>query len=136
MINPISETSSYFTFLALPSEIDHVAADRSHSISIRYGKRYHIVNDKRDFLAHDWTHWRFLQMGPRAHTGVFKICASMNHCTLNQPNEVVQAGDKFLIFDEQGNYWNHREAFLTGFPYAPVSPAQPKMSALIRDTAP
>ena len=74
--------------------------DLSKSLPISYGKCYHIVSKKRDYLGHNLAN--FLQFGG-GRDGLFQVCKSKYSCAPNQPNKVVPSGQKFILYDFNGN---------------------------------
>lgn len=84
------------------------ANDLSRTLDISYGKCYHIVSrdNNHEYLGHNKpTPLHILQMGSRADVVPFKVCKGPGHCTLNQPNSRVQAGEEFYLYDTVGSYW-------------------------------
>lgn len=82
------------------------SADLTRSLPISYGHCYHVVDEQNQYLGHDINaEWRFLQFGPQANGGSFKICPQPGTtCGLNQPDAVVNAGQTFYLFDNNGNF--------------------------------
>lgn len=75
--------------------------DLHKSLPISYGKCYHIISDRNEYLGHNI--YEKLHFGGRGSSGIFQICKNKSNCTPNQTNKVVQAGEEFVLYDINGN---------------------------------
>ncbi|CAI7655738.1 unnamed protein product [Penicillium viridicatum] len=90
--------------------------------SLVYGKCYHLVNHDNEYIGHDATIWGRLKFGRRANSAVFEVCANKHICTSNQPSEVVNAGEEWLLYDTEGSPYSKGGAFLVGLKNAFLIP--------------
>lgn len=89
----------------LAEQDDLDTSDPSKSLSIIYGKCYHIATKKRDYLGHN--NVNKLVFGDRKNSGLFQVCKHKDSCTPNHPNKVVQEDEEFVLYDVRGYSKNY-----------------------------